>query len=236
VFPEVIVDRALETGRAVVVADAWVDVCPFDLPCDGDQSRCLANCSREWANKLYGAATASVFVSPMQRRLVQSVVDVPLPNVIYSRPQIDTSLFRPLGLERDIDVLYVGTIKEAKGYHNLIERFGADRLTLVGPSDLGEPIQGHWLGPMPHEALPEIFNRARTFAHLPSWIEPMGRAVVEAALCGCDLVLNDRVGVTSYDPTDWQDPRTVSVNADRFWTDLERAVRGVSTVSGPSAP
>src|SRR5438309_486809 len=38
-FPEAIVDQALATGRAVVLADAWVDVCPYDLPCDGDRSR-----------------------------------------------------------------------------------------------------------------------------------------------------------------------------------------------------
>jgi glycosyltransferase involved in cell wall biosynthesis len=118
-------------------------------------------------------------------------------------------------------VLYVGTINRAKGYENLIERFGPDRLTLVGPNYLDEPVQGTWLGPIAYEELPEIYNRARTFAHLPKWIEPMGRTVVEAGLCGCELVLNDRVGVTSYEPQDWQDPSRVGRNADRFWADLE---------------
>jgi hypothetical protein len=88
---------------------------------------------------------------------------------------------------------------------------------------------------MPYEALPTIFNRARTFAHLPRWIEPMGRAVVEAALCGCELVLNDRVGVTSYEESDWQDPRRVSVNADRFWSEFERAISGGAAWSTRSA-
>lgn len=228
-FPGTLVDRALSTGRAVVLADAWVDVCSLDLPCDGNRDRCPATCSRAFANKLYGAARAAVFVSPMQRRLIESVIDVSLPNaVIYSRPQIDTSLFHPLGMERDIDVLYVGTIKKEKGYENLIERFGPDRLTFVGPDALDGPIQGTWLGPMDYEKLPEIYNRARTFAHLPKWIEPMGRTVVEAALCGCELVLNDRVGVTSYEPQDWQEPRRVQHNAELFWSDLEGALAGAS--------
>jgi glycosyltransferase involved in cell wall biosynthesis len=224
-FPGRIVDRALATGRAVVLGDAWVDVCALDLPCEGKRESCPVTCSRAFANKLYAAACAAVFVSPMQRSLIESVIEVPLPDtVIYSRPQIDTSLFRPLGKERDIDVLYVGSINRAKGYENLIERFGPDRLTLVGPNYLDEPIQGTWLGPMAYESLPEIYNRARTFAHLPNWIEPMGRTVVEAALCGCELVLNDRVGVTSYESRDWRDPARVHVNADLFWSELEDAL------------
>lgn len=235
-FPETIVDRALSTGSAVILADAWVDVCELDLPCEGNRDRCPVTCSRAFANKLYGAARVAVFVSPMQRRLIESVIDVPLPNaVIYSRPQIDTSLFRPLGMKRDIDVLYVGSINKAKGYENLIERFGPDRLTFVGPNYLDEPIQGTWLGPMAYENLPEIYNRARTFAHLPKWSEPMGRTVVEAALSGCELVLNDRVGVTSYEPQDWQEPSRVQDNAELFWSDLEGALAGASPRSEASA-
>jgi glycosyltransferase involved in cell wall biosynthesis len=233
-FPEQIVHRALATGRSVVMANAWVDVCTLDLPCAGNRSECPSTCSRSWANTLYGAARAAVFVSPMQRRLIESVIDVKLPDtVIFSRPQIDTTVFRPLGIERDIDVLYVGTINEAKGYDNLIERFGEDRVTFVGPNYLGRPIQGTWLGQMPNEALPEIFNRAKIFAHLPKWIEPMGRTVVEAALCGCELVLNERVGVTSYEPADWKDATRVQGNDERFWDDLEGAL--VKTPAEPSS-
>jgi glycosyltransferase involved in cell wall biosynthesis len=234
-YPQGIVDRALSTGRAVILADAWVDVCVFDLPCDGKRENCPATCSRAFANDLYTAARAAVFVSPMQRSAIESVIDVQLPkSVVYSRPQIDTSRFRRLDKARDIDVLYVGSINKAKGYENLIERFGPDRLTFVGPNYMDEPLQGTWLGPMAYERLPDIYNRARTFAHLPSWIEPMGRTVVEAALCGCELVLNDRVGVTSYEPRDWRDPARVQVNADLFWSDLEDALSCVRSTSETS--
>jgi glycosyltransferase involved in cell wall biosynthesis len=232
-FPESIAERALASGRALVLADAWVDVCAFDMPCHGDRSLCPANCSRAWANKLYRGAWAAAFVSPMQRRMIEAVIDVPLPAVVlYSRPQIDTSRFRPLELTRDIDVLYVGTINRAKGYYNLIDRFGEERLTFVGPNHLGEPVRGTWLGRMPYDALPTVFNRSRTFAHLPHWSEPMGRAVVEAGLCGCELVLNDRVGVTSYEPRDWQDPDRVSTNAELFWSELEEAAASSPAARG----
>lgn len=223
-YPERAVHRALDTGRAVVLADAWVDACPLDLPCDGDVGHCPSSCSRAWANWLFGSAAAVAFVSPMQHRLIERVLDVPLPaTVIYSRPAVDTSMFRPLSLERDIDVLYVGSINEAKGYFNLIEKFGPDRLTFVGRNALGRPVEGNYLGMLAYDRLPAIYNRARTFAHLPRWNEPMGRTVVEAALCGCELVLNDRVGVTSYEPADWRDPARVQTNANRFWAEFEHA-------------
>jgi glycosyltransferase involved in cell wall biosynthesis len=221
-FPDAVVHRALATGRAVVHADAYVDVCPFDLPCDGDVTRCRADCSRAFADRLYGEAKAATFVSPRQRELIAGVLGVELPpEVLYARPAIDTERFRPLGRERDIDVLYVGTINDAKGYHELVKRFGPDRLTLAGRDALGEPIQGTYLGPQPYDALPELYNRARTFAHLPRWNEPMGRTVVEAALCGCELELNDRVGVRSFPESDWRDPAALEANADRYWQELE---------------
>jgi SAM-dependent methyltransferase len=132
------------------------------------------------------------------------------------RFDVVTCLFSSIG--------YVGTVERKKGYENLIARFGAERLTLAGRNHLGEPVAGTYLGPLGQEELPALYNRARTFAHLPEWYEPMGRTVAEAALCGCELVTNERVGVLSYDRRDWADPAVVATNASRFWADLEAAV------------
>lgn len=224
-FPDAVIQRALATGRAVTLSNAWVDVCPHDLPCDGDTVRCPATCSRQWSNHFFGSAIGSVFVSPLHHRLTEAVLDVPLPDrVIHARPPVDPSRFRTLGLDRDIEVLYVGHINRAKGYESLIERFGRGTVTFVGHNGLGAPIDGTHLGVLSQEELPEIYNRAKIFAHLPTWNEPQGRTVVEAALCGCELVLNDRVGVASYpDPAQWRDPKQVAGNLDRFWDDFETA-------------
>jgi glycosyltransferase involved in cell wall biosynthesis len=227
-FSHDFVDRVLETGRAAVSQQAWVDVCAYDMPCGGDRAACPSSCDRAWANFLYRRARIAIFNSPMQRRMVEAILDVPLPSEqILCRPQIDTSRFRPLGRDRDFDVLYVGTISRPKGYYNLLRRFGPDRLTLAGKSVLHEPVQGNYLGPVSYDDLPELYNRARIFAHLPEWYEPMGRTVVEAALCGCELVLNERVGVASYPRSEWSDASTIERNGRRFWQELERASSGI---------
>lgn len=223
-FPEPLVQRMLDTGRAAVYEDAYVDVCPHDLaPCGGDRTLCPATCDKQFARALYAKARLGIFVSPLHRDVIGGVLDMPMPPSMLVKPQVDVRLFRPLGLERDIDVLYVGTISRAKGYANLLERFGPERMTFVGPNELGAPVQGRWLGRVPHERLPAIYNRAATFAHLPEWIEPMGRTPVEAALCGCDVVMNDRVGVATHARTDWTDPEVVARNPARFWEEFEAA-------------
>jgi glycosyltransferase involved in cell wall biosynthesis len=221
-FPEVVVRRALNTGRAAILQQAWVDVCPLDVPCQGNPSRCEPGCTRSWANELYANARVAIFNSPRQRDTIAAVLDVPLPAAqVLIRPMIDTTRFRPSGVDRDLDVLYVGTISAAKGYHNLLARFGGQRLTFVGQNLLNEPIRGSYLGEMPHDELPGIYSRARTFAHLPNWIEPMGRSVVEAALCGCEIVVNDRVGVTSYPKDTWTDHAVVATHGATFWREFE---------------
>jgi hypothetical protein len=51
---------------------------------------------------------------------------------------------------------------------------------------------------IPYHEVPILMNRAKSFVFLPRWPEPQGRVVIEAALCGCRLITNDRVGATSF--------------------------------------
>jgi glycosyltransferase involved in cell wall biosynthesis len=224
-FPADVLERVLTSQRVALVEDAWVDTCEFDMPCGGDPQTCPNECDREWSNDLFARSQIAVFVSPMQQSMIKSVLEVALPrHQILRRPFINTQRFKDLGLERDIDVLYVGTISEPKGYRNLTRLYDADRLTLVGPSVLDEPVTGTYLGALSYEALPELYNRARTFAHLPEWYEPMGRTIVEASLCGCNVITNERVGVTTFPKPDWTDPAVIEGNGERFWIDFEGAV------------
>lgn len=221
------IERALQTGRAIVLEDAWVDVCPLDVPCHGDVARCPSSCDRSFGNHVFRSARGAVFVSPLHRDVAAAVLETELPPTVIAHPMVDPDVFRPLGLERDIDVLYVGGISEQKGYYELVECFGEERLTLAGPNLLGHTVGGTYLGELPNEDLPTIYNRARVFAHLPRWIEPQGRTVTEASLCGCELVVNDRVGAMSFAACHRNDPDVVGTHPDRFWDDFEQTF-GVS--------
>ena len=68
--------------------------------------------------------------------------------------------------------------------------------------------------------LGKYLNRSKHFVHLPSWKEPMGRTVIEAALCGCKIIFNENVGACSFD-FDISDPANIDGSATEFWQKLK---------------
>jgi glycosyltransferase involved in cell wall biosynthesis len=119
---------------------------------------------------------------------------------------VDTARFRPLGVERDIDVLFVGMFREEKGLDTLLETLGSfkrepPRTVLVGKGPLrgwlGREIERRKLskrvtvkGFVSNERLPALLSRSRTFV-LPSRTEGLSMALLEAMACGVVPVVTD---------------------------------------------
>jgi glycosyltransferase involved in cell wall biosynthesis len=218
-----LIESVVSTGRYIHLEGAWVDICrrPY-LPCDADPARCPDACGLERARWVYGNALAAAFWSPLHRERAENLLGsgvVKRSLLIY--PVVDTGLFFNQHRERDIEYLYVGVIADYKGYRNIKARFGhRSDFVFVGKNITGERLFGTHLGKVPHAELPGLFNRAKRFVHLPQWIEAQGRTVVEAALCGCELITNDHVGATSFE-IDISDPNEIAKSPDRFWSDVE---------------
>jgi hypothetical protein len=66
-------------------------------------------------------------------------------------------------------------------------------------------------------------NRAKNFVFLPRWPEPQGRVVVEAALSGCNLIVNENVGALSF-PFDISNPENIRNAEELFWEELESRI------------
>lgn len=74
----------------------------------------------------------------------------------------------------------------------------------------------------------ERLSRCERFVYLPEALEPAGRMVVEARLCGAEVTTNDHVGVLG-EPW-WQEPdervlARLEAAPLRFWEQVERLVR-----------
>jgi len=236
------------TRRApfVHMTNAYVDVCnlPY-LPCSGIRERyCPAKSGlnalrratiRDWGGKcfavaervkrLYEQSALNVYVSPLHRRVSESLLaSDKLPPSYILRPMIDTSLFSNQGLERDIDYLFVGVIGEAKGLQEMRERFRDANIHFLGRCAPGITLDfGHHVGHVPYSDVPRYMNRAKNFVFLPRWPEPQGRVVAEAALCGCNIIGNDNVGALSFD-MDLSDPSNYAGVEAEFWQTLESLV------------
>ena len=143
---------------------------------------------------------------------------------IWIRPLIDVQKFHNFQIKRDIEYIYVGSITEYKGYNNIKKRFGhINDFLFVGQNATSEKLFGHHVESVPNQDVPILLNRAKNFVHLPVWIEPMGRAVVEAALCGCNIISNDNVGALSF-PFDITDPKMIKGSARLFWSELFKRI------------
>ena len=230
-------------GKYVHFDNAYVDCCNLDyLPCSGSAqepcphkspwnlkrnlksgdfgSRCFGQ--DRLVQELYRNSRLNLFVSPLHQKTVYQVLGLPQsqPHLVL-RPLIDPERFKDQGQERDLEYLFVGAIGEAKGAAALAAQYGNADLHLIGASVDGKPPGfGTWHGKVPYLEIPGWMNRAKRFVFLPRWPEPQGRVVIEAALCGCELVLNGQVGAASFD-FDLKDPKNLTGAEEEFWLALE---------------
>lgn len=218
----------IEKKRYIHIDNAYVDVCSRDyLPCSGFSQGCGSDCVSDLRRKLYKNASQLYFLSPAHRKTILGLLgeDFEYKSKIIS-PTINTKLFFNHHTKRDIENLYVGTIANYKGYQSIKERYSWDKnFHFIGANSTGEEIFGVHIPRVCHHNLPQFYNRARHFVHLPEWKEPMGRAVVEAALCGCNLITNSNVGACSFN-FDLGDPMNYEGSVRRFWSDIYTLING----------
>jgi glycosyltransferase involved in cell wall biosynthesis len=227
--------------------NAYVDVCDLDyLPCNGVidkkckykmEERFLQkirrgdfqnNCStsNEMRSLFYQRSKLNIFVSPLHQSIHNKINQLSSGRQFVLRPLIDNSKFKNEHISRDIKYLYVGSINEAKGVNNLRDFFKdkKEKLVMIGSNNSGEDLSfATELGFVSYDKLPSYFNRAENFIHLPRWPEPQGRTVIEAALCGCNLITNENVGATSFefDLTDGENYQDVE---KEFWDNVKAAI------------
>jgi glycosyltransferase involved in cell wall biosynthesis len=246
-FRTSLLEELIGRSRFVHLNNAYVDICnlPY-LPCSGKASTVCAHksmlnvrrnlatldfgrtCFREQGlvQRLFRESVLNVFLSPLHQRTTYDVLglDASVPSYVM-KPIIDGRHFNNRGLQRDIDYLFVGVICEAKGLHTMRERFKDKDIWLIGKVMPGEKLDfGRHPGYVPYGRIPEYMNRAKNFVFLPRWPEPQGRVVVEAALCGCNLITNENVGATSF-PFDIGRCENFQNATGEFWDVMEDLIQ-----------
>lgn len=243
-FPRALLEEIADNRPFIHMSNAYVDVCNLGyLPCSGNaEARCphkspahlsrnLASCDFGQAcfaqeplvRKLFNRSALNVYLSPLHQQTIEHILGGrDMPGAFVLKPMIDSSVFYDQKRERDIDYLFVGVIGEAKGLATMRERFRDADIHFVGKVAPGEKLDfGTYHGSVPYKEIPDFMNRAKHFVFLPRWPEPQGRVVIEAALCGCELVTNQNVGATSF-PFDIGNPANFAQANDEFWTAIEQ--------------
>ena len=145
---------------------------------------------------------------------------------------VDPDRFRDLGLVRT-GVICVQSLAAFKGADNVIrwaEEHPEQSITAVDSNPEGRTLPGNMtlVGMVPNHELNALYNRHETFLHIPENTMPFDRTVVEGALAGCKLLLNENVGAQSWP---WlRQGRTAIVEAmqaapGQFWDFAEETAR-----------
>nr|BCN19446.1 putative glycosyltransferase [Vibrio metoecus] len=237
----------IETDKYIHFDNAYVDSCNMDyLPCNGSASNFCEHKNqlsfidrlrkRELSNKcfnnnslvrkMYQNSISNIFLSPLHHSKVSAMLNIESKEYFILRPTVDTSIFFDKGEERDIKYIFAGAISEAKGVDNLKEFFkdSEDKILMVGKNIYGKKLEfADYTGFVDYSEMPKYFNRAQNFVYLPRWPEPQGRVVVEAALCGCNLITNENVGATSF-PFDIGDPENLKNSEQEFWEYIQKLI------------
>lgn len=247
-FPQSWLDEIMEGKPFINFQNAYVDVCsvPY-LPCKGLEPDIRSVCSykkrrgalknsllyreasylcssmSESRKKLFTNSLLNVFLSPLHESVHRNL----LPDICHKpsyilAPLIDTSRFYNRNIERDIKYLFCGVISDAKGFSELEKLPYRDEIVFVGKNTVGKRMNfGTHMGHVPYEQIPMLMNRSQNFIFLPSWPEPQGRVVIEAALCGCNIISNENSGALSFKDSP-ADPSWFLNESDRFWDTIEK--------------
>ncbi len=117
---------------------------------------------------------------------------------------VDTNLFAPQTRDRNDDYVsfvYVGRLSKEKGLDVLLKAFKKyhqenprSRLILAGDGlfktcldDYVDDGSIHWLGPVPHDRVPDVLHRADVFVSAQN-IGGLGMSVLEAMSCGLPVI------------------------------------------------
>ena len=170
----------------------------------------LSNLTRQFI----ASAKVSMFASPLHRDEFERFINQPIDNCFLYAREIDTKKFNNLGVDRDIEYFTVGAMNHWKGTDIVVSQYKDQGLHIAGYGSTAFAGVVD-LGTVPHDDLPEIYNRTKNFVHLPRWNEAFGRTVAEAALCGCNIIGNENVGALSYGK-DLSDPSFYSNSKNLF--------------------
>lgn len=174
----------------------------------------------------------NVFLSPLHRDCFHSLMPSGVPTECIP-PHLPIN-FRDLGYSRINRVMFAGNIHSGKGVFHIsdyaIKHPGVyfDFYYNVAESGALRTLKGipncNLVGFVPKEEIFENYNKYKYFIHIPQCHEAFGRAVSEAFLCGCNLIVNKKIGAFSYGWNYKEFREKTLFSHYSFWETLEKYV------------
>lgn len=166
---------------------------------------------RDWLN----AGAGHLFCSPLQRKHHEVDGECIPPALDLQRFRVNRQQKRHGTREGNCSVAtWLGPGKGAALLAEAVAQFGEIDCYGEGPfKPRGAPGIND-CGEVSYDDLPSLLWRYERFIYLPMVIEPFGRAIIEAWLAGCELVINGLVGGRYWIE---EAPEKLETAAEDFW-------------------
>lgn len=184
----------------------------------------------------YDNSLMNIFLSPLHKQEYENKIGYQIPKIEIQNSPIDTKLFKYYKSPRKKEALWVGQANVHKGIENVIYFAKKNKDVMINVigfgnanllNDLKKLSNVSFKGEYPHCLMPKMYNDYDSFIHLPVWKEPFGRTILEAYLCGCDLIINDNLGCMSFG-WDWNDYKSIKKYCEEapseFWNKIKKVI------------
>lgn len=176
---------------------------------------------------LFGSTKKNIFLSDFHHKSFVHLYGDIFPNAEVCSPYIDPEEFKDNGEEREDATLYIGFFHFLKGTNNFMEKVVKnpnEKFVVAGWGDafyerhIRSFKNVEFLGKVPHEEMPKLFNRYQRLYYHPEKFEPFCRSVGEAILCGIKPDTSENIGaVSDYMFLGVDKMRENCANADKKW-------------------
>jgi|LULM01.1.fsa_nt_gb glycosyltransferase involved in cell wall biosynthesis len=202
---DMIVSSNLETlSRKMPNIISYIASHPNHVRLEHDANRYLTTADRK---KLFRSCKKTFFLTQFHYDQFIDMYGSIFQNVEIIPDPIDTNVFYNMEKERENKILNVGFMHRLKGTENFFHYvLNSPEISFVMAA-WGDPTYENaaksiknieWLGRVPYNAMPELYNRYTTMYYHPVFYEPFCRSVGEAMLCGMNINANHIVGSLHY--------------------------------------
>jgi len=154
----------------------------------------------EFSRKLFANSILNVFLSPIHldnHRQILGCEGICLPLAI------DVDFFHLISsIERKTNTALICNVRNFKSWKNLQTYITAHpEIAFTVLSNGGPPVHGDNVkisSMVPYEKMPEVYSAYQYLVHLLDGWGANERVIWEAALCGCEIVMNKMVGARSW--------------------------------------
>ncbi|MCJ7747948.1 MAG: hypothetical protein MUP27_09395 [Desulfobacterales bacterium] len=182
----------------------------------------------EFSRRLFQGSRLNVFLSPIHLKNHQEVLGC---EGIAFPLAIDVDLFKPVeGVKRKERTAVVCNMRNFKKWGNLqkyIDDHQEIQFTIMAKDTQVQGSNVTVREMIPYEKMPELYSEFEYLVHILDGWGAGERVVLEAALCGCKIVANERVGHMSWnkDLANTNELREwLRIAPYQFWKEVEGRV------------